>query len=500
MNESTSFHAILERVRRCTDLPSPPGVAARIIELARDPKVDLGKVADLVCTDPALIAKILRTANSSLYAKQRKIQNLRQALALLGPSATVSIALSFSLVSPERAQQGDGIDYSLFWQRSLTAAIACRAFAEHLQLLEKEELFLAGLLQDIGMLALDKAIPEVYRDLSSESQANHHHLAGLERERLGEDHAAVGAWLLKTWNLPENLVEAVLSSHKFPDGNALSKFSWCVALSNRAADIFCSGDPGETTKQTLWSAQAVDLGTHALQAVIRSVTQELPELAARFEIEVPDQSQLRFIEEEAREVLLQRNLQTTEDMRQAAQMVQTLQQQSRSLEQLSETDALTGLYNRRCFDRALSEEFAQALSHRWPLSVMFLDIDHFKRINDTFGHQAGDEVLRFAATLLKKSARQTDVLARYGGEEFVILLPGVGSKPTCALATRLLAAFRHQAHALQGGERMPVTISVGIATQGEDKEYEKKEDLLAAADKALYLAKSDGRDQFVLAP
>ncbi len=499
MNESTKFHTILERVRRCTDLPSPPGVAARIIELARDPKVDLGKVADLVCTDPALIAKILRTANSSLYAKQRKIQNLRQALALLGPSATVSIALSFSLVPPERAPQGGGIDYSLFWQRSLTAAIACRAFAEHLQLPEKDELFLAGLLQDIGMLALDKAIPEVYRDLSSEQQANHHNLIGLERQRLGEDHAAVGAWLLKTWNLPENLVEAVLSSHKFPDGRALSKFPWCVALSNRAADIFCSGDPGETTKQTLWSAQAVGLGTHALQAVIRSVIQQLPEMAARFEIEAPDESQLRFIEEEAREVLLQRNLQTTEDMRQAAQRIETLKKQSSSLEQLSETDELTGLYNRRRFDRALSEEFVQAVSHRWPLSVMFIDLDHFKRINDTFGHQAGDEVLRFAARLLKKSARQTDILARYGGEEFVVLLPGVGSKGTCTLAPRLLATFR-EAHVLRHGERIPVTISVGIATQGEDKEYEKEQDLLAAADKALYLAKSGGRDRFVLSP
>lgn len=131
---------------------------------------------------------------------------------------------------------------------------------------------------------------------------------------------------------------------------------------------------------------------------------------------------------------------------------------------------------------------------------MFMDLDHFKRINDTFGHQTGDEVLRFAARLLKKSARQTDILARYGGEEFVVLLPGVDSKPACALATRLLAAFRQQAHALQSGERMPVTVSAGIATQGEGKEYEKEPDLLAAADQALYLAKSGGRNQFVLSP
>lgn len=105
--------------------------------------------------------------------------------------------------------------------------------------------------------------------------------------------------------------------------------------------------------------------------------------------------------------------------------------------------------------------------------------------------------MRFAARLLKKGARQTDILARYGGEEFVVLLPGVGSKGACALAPRLLAMFR-QAHVLRHGERVPVTISVGIATHGEGKEYEKEQDLLAAADKALYLAKSGGRDRFVL--
>ena len=153
----------------CKSLPSPPGVASQIINLANDPEADINKIAKILSMDPAITTKILRIANTSMYAQQRKMENLRQAVVVIGLNATISLALSFSLLKSWQDDACEGrLDYPLYWRRALLAATVSGVLARAVGLRHAEELLLASLIQDIGMLALDNSVPELYSALGKE--------------------------------------------------------------------------------------------------------------------------------------------------------------------------------------------------------------------------------------------------------------------------------------------------------------------------------------------
>jgi diguanylate cyclase (GGDEF)-like protein len=171
---------------------------------------------------------------------------------------------------------------------------------------------------------------------------------------------------------------------------------------------------------------------------------------------------------------------------------QQLESMLHSVEALASTDALTGLFNRRRFADVLEREFAVTKRYRNTLSCLLLDLDHFKGINDRFGHDAGDQVLKEVARRISGSLREVDLAARYGGEEFAILLPHTNKADARIVAERLLVNVR--AHQFDfGGQLVTVTASIGCAGNS-DVVSNKAEDLVKAADIALYEAKSAGRN------
>jgi len=165
------------------------------------------------------------------------------------------------------------------------------------------------------------------------------------------------------------------------------------------------------------------------------------------------------------------------------------------------TDSLTGVYNRRYIDRRLVEEIARARRQEYRISVMYIDIDHFKQVNDTVGHQGGDDVLREVAQRIKAELRISDALARFGGEEFVVLLIDADLESASAVADRIRASVEAQPVDIGGGERVSVTVSIGVATLDDFERDHAIEgvaqDLVAQADTALYRAKSTGRNRVV---
>ena len=177
---------------------------------------------------------------------------------------------------------------------------------------------------------------------------------------------------------------------------------------------------------------------------------------------------------------------------QAAHALENAQLYQR-MEEMATTDGLTGLYNHRYFQEALDRELDRAERQKSRLSLALLDIDHFKSFNDTYGHPAGDEVLRILAGVLLKTARKTDIVARYGGEEFVVILPDTDAKRAGEMATRIRNAVRKKAFRIEG-KSLRVTVSIGIACYPDDAV--KKGELIDAADKALYHSKEGGRDQW----
>ncbi|GFM34086.1 sensor domain-containing diguanylate cyclase [Desulfovibrio subterraneus] len=164
----------------------------------------------------------------------------------------------------------------------------------------------------------------------------------------------------------------------------------------------------------------------------------------------------------------------------------------RQMKQHADLDGLTLVHNRRHFDNRLKEEVDRHIRYSHPLSLLILDIDHFKQINDMHGHQAGDTVLKELAALLRSTLRTTDYVARYGGEEFTIILPHTQEEPAAQLAERLRITvadytFMHEA------VRIPITISIGLSSQKESTQLPA--DLILEADKALYRAKAQGRNK-----
>lgn len=179
------------------------------------------------------------------------------------------------------------------------------------------------------------------------------------------------------------------------------------------------------------------------------------------------------------------------------QLQDHLREQNKKLEELSNTDPLTQLANRRFLMQSLEKEFKRSVRNQEPLALIMADIDHFKRINDTCGHQQGDVVLRAVAKAIVAELREYDLASRFGGEEFALLLPGAKLAQATAAAERIrkrVANLKFEGCLNQLG----ITISLGVAS-GPRKDIQEIDDLVRLSDDALYAAKREGRNRVVIA-
>ncbi len=164
---------------------------------------------------------------------------------------------------------------------------------------------------------------------------------------------------------------------------------------------------------------------------------------------------------------------------------------------MAKLDALTSLHNRCHLEDVLPKFFEEAIRTGRPLSVVFIDIDHFKRVNDTYGHQAGDAAIKFIADILLSAIRAADLLARYGGEEFVCLLTNAGPAEAVIVAERMRTAVSSYPLRIANNVEIPITVSLGCATMSLAQPLASAAHLLREADRCLYLAKQGGRNKVV---
>ncbi len=204
------------------DLPSMPAATLQVLKLAGDPLADLDDLAAAVSLDPTLAARVLGLANSAYYNRGTPFSAVGRAVAHLGMPQIRSLALATHLFSFKPGSQCGSFDYGKFWQYCLTCASAAKLLAIQLRVGDSEEVFAAGLLQDLGVLALQRARPDSYgRILQQKAQLNRP-LEQLESETLGYTHADVGAALAAGWGLPETIGNAVQMHHN-PGDNTLAR-------------------------------------------------------------------------------------------------------------------------------------------------------------------------------------------------------------------------------------------------------------------------------------
>ena len=496
---STELKKLEAKLKTPITFPSPPGVAQRIIEIAGDPDATITRIADTISKDPGLTAKILRTANSPMYAQRRRSENLRQALVVLGLNAATTLALSFSLVGAFKIGRSSGLDYTRYWRRSLMCALTARTLGEQLRLNAGENLFLAGLLQDIAVAAIDRIKADFYAELPR--MATHRQICEYERTRLGTDHARIAASLLRTWKLPEQLCSAIELSHqpaKADPKTPAGLLSRCVGCSSEIVEAFLLPDSKEAIAGLAPMVQdLLGLLPAKFGEVLATITRSMPDVEQLFDTSLLDADATASIMEHAHELLALRSLESLQQVSSLRKTTEDLAARTEALEDRSRRDALTGVFNRGYLDQHLKEEFNNAVQGAWPLSIVFVDLDHFKRVNDSHGHAAGDAVLRATAALIAAALRDDDIVARYGGEEFVVVLPGVAQKEAIVVCDRILRALRDTRHDF-GGVAIVTTGSLGLATHDAETPFADVNKLVEAADKAVYAAKRAGRNRLAL--
>ena len=178
----------------------------------------------------------------------------------------------------------------------------------------------------------------------------------------------------------------------------------------------------------------------------------------------------------------------------AQKLAKKLKKANEKLRAVSIRDGLTGLYNHVYFQRQLDAELSRAIRYRRPLSLLMIDLDHFKMVNDNYGHRIGDMVLQKISALILNNIRTTDILSRYGGDELTLTLPETDLKPAAILADRLRNLVDREELQIDN-LKVKVTISLGVATYLPNKKMPRKSELLDAADSALYKSKNGGRNK-----
>jgi len=490
---------VREKLAKCADLPSMPAVAIQILDLCQRDEPDMGEIAKLIGSDPALSAKILRLTNSPMFGLKCQVRTVSHAICLLGLSAVRPLALSFSLVKGLQTRDKKALTW--FWKRSLLSAVAARELATATNYRLGEEAFLGGLLQDIGVLALRQLASPDYLTLARPG-IRHEALAEGERALFGEDHPSLGAWLAERWKLPASLCAAIAGSHtpeRLPEGtNAdIAHLVRLVAISGEVADVWIEEDAALAMKALRQSSShLLQIDGQKLDVALQQVARRSEEVANYFDVDIGTPEELSAILDQAKETLLILALAANRQVLDAREAMGSLAAKAKSLELEAQRDGLTGLFNRACFDHAFAQKVAQAASDDVPLSLILFDIDHFKNVNDTYGHQAGDKVLAGVAKVLGGRMRPTDFTARYGGEEFILLLPSTDAPGAAIVAERLRRRLAESVHDIGNGSVLRVTASAGHATL-QPGSGATAEMLLASADRALYAAKRGGRNLVV---
>lgn len=489
-------------------LPSLPHVAGKLIEISRNPETEISAIVELLKSDPALTAKVLKTTNSSYFGLASKVTGLEHAVSLLGKNAVTSLALSFSLTEGAMDDGPLGEAYSAYWLQSTVHAAAAESLSAQLCPQRSEDCFLAGLLIDLGRLALLKTVAQEYLPVLDAANALQRNLAEVETEMLGTDHSAIGAELARRWNLPETLQQAIALHDKPPEtfrasGAIQDRNLVCVAaVAAAVGDYFCGSSKG-TALERLRSLGSTlcDLTGPGLDEFLDGLRPKIEHTAAVFalNVDLPDPHDLLA---QANEQLAQLAMSAHAESAQAKARHEAIEKEKQELEVRNEQlrqqtfrDPLTRVYNRQFLEESLTRETHCAARSAAPLGVIFIDVDHFKKLNDTYGHAYGDEVLKRVAWVINDTIRGTDVLARYGGEEFVVLVSQTSEKGFERLAERIRLRVESEQF-VHAGKAVAVTVSVGAAITIPDRQGATVgKTLVEAADQAMYESKQNGRNQ-----
>lgn len=469
--------------------------AARIAQEALKADVTVDALARLAHADAAFAMKLLALINSPAFARSRTVTDINQAAALLGIRGLRTVALSLLVSSLCPAHESCRV----LMANSLRRAVACRLVANELGYKDLDGAFATGLFLDSGLLSHART----HLDLAIAIAASppHHRVLREQAEGL-VPHPTLGGDLAEKYALPAETVSAIKSHHApEPPQGPLAQIAW---LGEHVAGVFESPDVERARATAIAHARAVGLGAANIASILDALPVQVAEVAEALDSDVGELRDLDALRNDAGRLLSEINQQYEGVIRKLGELLaekekltEDLRKANEALAALARTDALTDLPNRRALEDELTRASARASRDGTWLSVIALDVDHFKRFNDTHGHAAGDAVLATVGKVLVAQCRKGDVPARYGGEEFTVVLPNTNPLGATVVAERIRRAFEASETVFEG-KVLKVTMSVGVAS-AQGRETEPVAALSARADEALYAAKHAGRNRVVSA-
>lgn len=480
------------RLKASNRLPSPPGVALKILELARSDDTSLEDLAKTISSDPALAGRMLKFVNSPSAGFGRQIATLDEAVNQIGLRGVQLMALSFSLVAAGRVEGCPSFDFDKFWSRSLACAVASKILATHAGRLDPNEAFIIGLLLHIGQMAAACATPDVYEPVLVEALSRPKDLPSIEREKLGATHIEAGVQLLQDWKLPDSIWQTIERSQ---DPSSLAPTSGRVSggrvlsIADVTASLLCGSDEervGKVEQVLDLVRDSFILDATAWEELYDQIIREWNAYGQLLSVKAGTDKSFRDLQDEARDKIA---------ILSAATVMENIdiRGQNQQLQQKVRTDALTGVANRAAFDERLLGELERARRTQCPLALCLIDIDYFKKFNDTHGHQVGDQVLQAVAKALDETIRKMDFVARYGGEEFAVIAPECNISKAGSLAERLRGAIE-EIQLQVAGQNLQVTTSIGVAFAQWPGFERSSAELIKSADAKLYEAKHAGRN------
>jgi len=478
-------------------LPTLPGVAMKILQAMGRDTPDIREISEIISLDAPLSAKVLKMVNSSFYGLSNKITSVHQAMVYLGLNTVKNLALSFSLLRTFEHKNKSSFDYVQFSKDSLVGAIAAKLIAEKTNRQHGENAFFLGLLQNIGMPIMSESMPAQYEEVIKKTKSNAASLHEIESQLLGLNHMEVGEYVTHAWGLPANLtvpigvhhipgrLASVLDDIKSLSGD-IESLTKTLHLSSLYINLFNGSDTKANYADIEKYVQAYELNSVINNsATVKEITEGIKSIFPIFEIKIDEKKYIDIIET-AR----------YESEKLSSDLLNQLHNQSECLNQLTQQvclDGMTQLYNHKSFLEILHLEISRATRYKTPLSIIIADVDHFKSVNDFFGHQAGDHALKCVSSHLKELLRDSDHIARYGGEEFGIILPMTPLKEAIQAAERLRKSIESE-KIVYREKSISVTMSFGIALLENNRQIDV-EGLIKMADEALYDAKNTGRNR-----
>jgi diguanylate cyclase (GGDEF)-like protein len=498
---------VRQRIESLSYLPTTVAVAMKFIHLGRNPEADPADYAKVIGSDGALSSKLLSLANSSWFGVRNRVTRVQVAVNLLGLGTVRTLAISYCMTGLHNELRLSPQESRMFWIASLCKAVAAREFAVLFDPNLGEEAFAAALLQDFALPVMYATARQPVLELLHDSSLDCKARLQQERRLFHLDHAELGRCIAQKLELPELFVDAVAFHHspaglaEFVDSQPLADACYAASLFPHLLDVWNQRDAGEL--QSFIRERCAGRATP--EQFLPLVDRQFRELYRYFEQSDPPEHLLTELLEQtlcqvAREAADNTTaiISTMQDLMQqaasAGQQVHQLLQQQGQLAQAAEQDKLTGTLNREGFARCAADAIGRAGRYGSSFAVAYLDVDQFKRANDTLGHTAGDQALQAVAAQLQEQTRPADVVGRIGGDEFAILLTDCGQEQAVQIVGRILESIACQL--IPGGSsQFSVTASAGVIWIPPRSQAAPMDRLLQSADLLMYEAKRAGGNQ-----